>query len=233
LPEYRKQGIGREFIEFAETYAKEKGITQLASDCFIDNEMSEQFHKSCGFTEKERVICFVKDVKPEVIIRELTEADYPILADFLYHAIFVPPGEEPPPRDIINNPDVFIYIKDFDSQEGDCGMVAVQDGKIVGAAWTRIIPAYGHIDEKTPELATSVLPEYRGRGIGTKLMERLVELLRERGYRRTSLAVQQKNAAVRFYHRLGYVTIRENEEEFIMIKELTEGTDYATGFQEN
>lgn len=63
LPDYRQQGIGREFIEYAENYAKQKGIAQLASDCLIDNSLSEIFHKNCGFVEKERVICFVKDVK--------------------------------------------------------------------------------------------------------------------------------------------------------------------------
>ena len=63
LPEYRAQGIGKEFIKYAEEYAKQRGITQLASDCFIDNTLSENFHKSCGFIEKERVICFVKDVE--------------------------------------------------------------------------------------------------------------------------------------------------------------------------
>ena len=62
LPAYREQGIARKFIEYAEQYAKQKGITQLASDCLIDNHVSECFHKSCGFVEKERVICFVKDV---------------------------------------------------------------------------------------------------------------------------------------------------------------------------
>ena len=61
LPEYRERGIGKKFIAYAETYAKEKGIKQLASDCFIDNTMSENFHKGCGFEEKERVICFVKN----------------------------------------------------------------------------------------------------------------------------------------------------------------------------
>ena len=62
LPDFRRQGIGKEFIEFAESYARQKGITQLASDCFIDNHLSENFHKRCGFIEKERVICFVKNV---------------------------------------------------------------------------------------------------------------------------------------------------------------------------
>lgn len=60
---YRRQGIGKALITFAEQYAHELGITQIASDCLIDNQASEAFHKSCQFEEKERVICFVKDVK--------------------------------------------------------------------------------------------------------------------------------------------------------------------------
>ena len=62
LPGYRGQGIGKELIQYAEEYAKQRDITQLASDCFTDNIASEKFHKSCGFIEKERVICFEKDV---------------------------------------------------------------------------------------------------------------------------------------------------------------------------
>ena len=61
-PEYRKLGIGREFIEYAENFARERGISELASDCLLDNTDSEKFHKSCGFIEKERVICFAKRV---------------------------------------------------------------------------------------------------------------------------------------------------------------------------
>ena len=63
LPDCRHRGIGKEFIEYAERYAKHMGITQLASDCYIDNSLSERFHKSCGFIEKERVICFVKNIE--------------------------------------------------------------------------------------------------------------------------------------------------------------------------
>ena len=62
LPAYRAQGIGKEFIKYAEAFARQRGITQLASDCFVDNTLSERFHKSCGFVEKERVICFVKNL---------------------------------------------------------------------------------------------------------------------------------------------------------------------------
>ena len=157
-------------------------------------------------------------------IRDITFADYPILEDFLYHAIFIPPGIEPPPREVIFDPEIFVYIKDFGGKD-DCGKVAEQAGKPIGAAWTRIIPAYGHIDSRTPEIAISVLPEHRDEGLGTTLMECLFESLKERGYSRTSLSVQKNNPAVRFYKRLGYKITDEKldhvgHEDYIMVKEL-------------
>ena len=165
-----------------------------------------------------------EQIKQRLNIRPITPQDYPLLEDFLYHAIYIPPGGEIPARELIFEPEILVYIKDFGGKD-DVGVIAEQDGKIVGAAWTRIIPAYGNIDDKTPELAISVLPEYRGRNIGTVLMERLFELLRERGYSRTSLSVQKDNPAVRFYQRLGYVVTAEKldhagHEDYIMVKDL-------------
>jgi ribosomal protein S18 acetylase RimI-like enzyme len=146
------------------------------------------------------------------------------LEEFLYRAIFIPEGVEPPAREIIRRPEIYVYIDGFGGV-GDLGVVAEADGKVVGAAWTRIIPAFGHIDDGTPELAISMLPEWRGRGVGSLMMERLFELLRSEGYRRTSLSVQKDNPAVRFYRRLGYVVTGERpdgagHEDYLMIKEL-------------
>ena len=159
-----------------------------------------------------------------MIVREITTKEYPLLEDFLYNAVFLPPGAKPVPREIIFEPEIYVYIKDF-GEKDDFGVVAEKDGQIIGAAWTRIIPAYGHIDNDTPELAISVLPEYRGQGVGTSLMTRLFFLLCEHGYRRTSLSVQKDNPAVRFYKRLGYTVTDEKldhvgNDDYIMIKEL-------------
>jgi len=156
--------------------------------------------------------------------RQILKEEYPVLEDFLYNAIFLPPGAEPVPREIIFEPEIFVYVKDFGGKD-DCGVVAEQDGKIIGAAWTRIIPAYGHIDNKTPELAISVLPNFRGKGIGSEMMQSLFDLLRERGYKRTSLSVQKDNPAVRFYERLGYEITGErldhaDHADFLMVKYL-------------
>jgi len=161
-----------------------------------------------------------------MIVREIMPADYPLLEEFLYNAIYIPPGEEWPDHDVIFDPEIFIYVKDFGTEPADCGAVAEIDGEVIGMAWARIIPAYGNIDENTPELAISVLSDYRGNGVGVALMERLFDLLRERGYSRTSLSVQQNNPAVRFYQRLGYTITDEKidhagHEDYIMVKDLT------------
>lgn len=155
----------------------------------------------------------------------MEKSDYACLNEFLYQAIFIPDGENLPPRTIINDPEIFIYIKDFGNKSGDLGVVAEQNGQVVGAAWTRIISAYGHLDNSTPELAISILPEFRGYGIGTKLMNKLFKLLKEKGYRKISLSVQKDNPAVRFYQRLGYEIAQEKpdhvgHEDYLMIKAL-------------
>ena len=163
--------------------------------------------------------------KLNTTVRAMKVSNYSCLPEFLYQAIFIPEGAEPPPREIINDPQIFVYIKDFGSQPGDLGVVAEQNGQVVGAAWTRIIPAFGNINSETPELAISILPGFRGCGIGTKMLKKLFVALRDNGYTRTSLSVQKDNPAVRFYERLGYKVTEEKldhvgNEDFIMAKEL-------------
>ena len=57
---YRKQGIARELIFACESWAKEKGCTEFASDCELSNVQSLQFHLNVGFEEANRIICFTK-----------------------------------------------------------------------------------------------------------------------------------------------------------------------------
>jgi ribosomal protein S18 acetylase RimI-like enzyme len=153
------------------------------------------------------------------IVRGISKSEYPLLQGFLYHAIYVPEGTPNPPKEAIYNPDIFIYIENFGGMH-DCGIVADNGGKIIGMAWSRVIPAYGHIDNETPELSISVLPGYRNMGVGSALLTKLFETLQKRGYKKTSLSVQKSNAAVRFYKRMGYQIIKENAEDYIMLKEL-------------
>ncbi len=150
-------------------------------------------------------------------IREIKSKEYKLLDDFLYEAIFIPEGVEAPPRAIINAPELQVYVKDFGTQEGDICFVAEAEEKIVGAVWVRIMDDYGHVEEGVPSFAISLYKEYRGLGIGTRMMEQMLAELKGRGYQKASLAVQKANYAVKMYRNVGFEIIDENQEEYIMV----------------
>ena len=150
-------------------------------------------------------------------IRTILDREESLLQDFLYEAIFVPEGMSAPPKSIINQPELQIYIADFGKREDDIGLVAEVNKKAVGAVWVRIMDDYGHIDNDTPSFAISLYKEYRGLGIGTALMKEMLRILKDRGYKQASLAVQKANYAVQMYQKTGFEIVNENEEEYIML----------------
>ena len=155
--------------------------------------------------------------QPELIIRTMQSEEYPLLREFLYQAIFLPEGAVPPSRSVIDLPELQVYISDFGTQFGDHCLVAEVNGKIAGAAWSRMMEDYGHIDEDTPSLAISLLPEYRGQGIGTKLLNNLLALLYKKRFSQVSLSVQKKNPAFRLYKRAGFSILEEKGTEYLML----------------
>lgn len=151
------------------------------------------------------------------IIREMLEEEYGLLEDFLYEAIFVPKGMPSPPKSIIRQPELQVYLMDFGKKKDDMGLVADIDTKVVGAVWVRIMNDYGHVNNRTPSFAISLYKEYRGLGIGTSLMKEMLCKLKQRGYKQASLAVQKENYAVKLYKKVGFEITDENQEEYIMI----------------
>lgn len=153
----------------------------------------------------------------EYNIRKLCENEYCLLKDFLYEAIFVPDGMLAPPKSIIDQPELQVYIKDFGKYESDIGLIAETDGKAVGAVWVRIMDDYGHIDNNTPSFAISLYKDHRGMGIGTAMMKKMLGILKSKGYKQASLAVQKANYAVKLYRKTGFEIVGENTEEYIML----------------
>lgn len=186
---------------------------------FVDLKRLEEIAEILGRKAGSPVLC------PE--IRAMKETEYPLLKDFLYEAIYVPEGGAPPDRSILDTPELRVYLSGFGESESDCAAAAEVKGKVVGAAWARIMNDYGHIDDETPSLAIAVHREYRGQGIGKKLLLFLMSALKERGFERVSLSVQKSNPAVRLYQRTGFITVDETEEEYIMINNLTMSADGA------
>ena len=157
------------------------------------------------------------DKQIDYIIRPLREEETHLLRDFLYEAIYIPEGVEPPTKEVID-----IYIENFGKNQDDYCLVAETGNKVIGAVWARIMNDYGHIDNNTPSLSISLYREYRNKGIGTSLMKEMLKLLRDKGYHQVSLSVQKANYATKMYLKLGFKIIRETDEEFIMVKNMTE-----------
>ena len=155
-------------------------------------------------------------------IRPLCQDESSLLKDFLYEAIFIPEGMEAPSRDVVNLPELKLYVEHFGTKEDDFCLVADCEGKVVGAVWVRIMNDYGHIDDQTPSLSIALYKEYRNKGIGSHLMNEMTELLRKKGYKRVSLSVQKANRAVHLYLKLRFKVAKETMDEFIMTKELSQ-----------
>lgn len=156
----------------------------------------------------------------EYKIRQMYPNEYPYLKKFLYEAIFQKDTETLLPKEIIDEPDLNIYIENFGKEHDHC-LCTEANGRIIGAVWTRIISGYGNIDDVTPEFAISLYKKYRGKGIGTKMMQEMLSLLKSKGYKKASLSVQKENYAFKMYQNLGFKIIGETEEEFIMMYDLT------------
>ena len=154
------------------------------------------------------------------VIREMHTEEISRLNDFLYEAIFIPEGVPAPPRTIIENEDLQVYVRDFGKKADDRCLVAEVAGKVVGAVWTRVMNDYGHFTDGIPSLAISLYKDYRNQGIGTELLREMLQLLRRDGYRQVSLSVQKANYAFRMYQKAGFEVMKETEEEYLMLCEL-------------
>lgn len=62
LPQYRHRGISRQLLSSCESWAKQQGCLEFASDCELTNVDSLHFHLACGFQEANRIICFQKEL---------------------------------------------------------------------------------------------------------------------------------------------------------------------------
>jgi GNAT superfamily N-acetyltransferase len=152
--------------------------------------------------------------------RALEVGDAGLLWEYTYLAVHVPPGKPPYPRDILELPAIRRYAEAW-GREGDMGWVACDGERVVGAAWIRLLvgenKGFGYVDEESPELAMSLMKEYRGQGIGTGLLERLLESAAT-FYPGVCLSVDDDNPAKRLYLRAGFMPVELVGSSVTMVK---------------
>jgi ribosomal protein S18 acetylase RimI-like enzyme len=139
----------------------------------------------------------------------------------VYEAATWRPEAQPPLETVLADPRVARYPSGW-GRPGDAAVIGEED-RAVGAAWFRLFPAddpgYGFVAPDVPELSIGVAPECRGRGIGARVLEALVDVAREVGYRAISLSVETDNPARRLYERAGFVRVADDGGAWTMLLE--------------
>ncbi|MTE13042.1 GNAT family N-acetyltransferase [Nocardia aurantiaca] len=148
-----------------------------------------------------------------VFVRSADVADEKFLWAMLFEASHARDRGVVSPEQLMDQPNLARYVRGWGAT-GDLGMVGGTDGVLLGAAWLRRFTAenaaFGYIDADTPELAIGVAPDSRGTGLGTALMNALLDAAREQ-YEAVSLSVRLENPARRLYQRLGFVDVPGSE----------------------
>jgi GNAT superfamily N-acetyltransferase len=160
-----------------------------------------------------------------IIYRPLKIHETAFLREMLWEAIFLP--EETKrilTKTLLDHPDIRKYYSGW-GRKGDIAIVALQrqSGMLTGCAWGRLFNAtdkgYGTIGDEIPELSIAVDPAFRNRGIGTKLLQKLMEDFTKKGYPKLSLSVHKDNPGLHLYYRAGFKVIAEKDTSLIMLNQ--------------
>ncbi|WP_202983269.1 GNAT family N-acetyltransferase [Macrococcoides canis] len=152
--------------------------------------------------------------------RKIKKDEVPQLVNFTYLALYVAPGQKAFDKDIVYSPEISKYYMDFDNERELCFVCQI-DEKLVGAVWGRQwlgdIQGYGFFSPQFLELTISILPDYRGRGIGTKLLELFISEVRRLEFKGLSLSVSHGNRAKNIYEKFGFKVVELRDDDILMV----------------
>ncbi|MCZ2405003.1 GNAT family N-acetyltransferase [Paenarthrobacter sp. Z7-10] len=159
-----------------------------------------------------------------MIIRGATADDLSVLAAAAYEAMNWSGEARFTHEQIMRTPELSHYLEGW-RRPGDFGVVAeTADAVPLGAAWCRIFAVedagYGFVAPEIPELTIGVLPGYRGRGVGTALMEGLISQGVSKGLQAISLSVKDGNRARALYECLAFRKVGRNGGSDTLLLEL-------------
>lgn len=162
------------------------------------------------FNSFQRVI-LIKSM--EVRIRRVLPSESTLIFSFLTLAARMQESGEPIQK-ALSDPELLRYWKNW-GRRGDLGFVAESDsiGHPVCCAWVRLFSreeaGADFVGDRIPELAIGTVPDTRGRGVGTRVLQVLLSACMGR-YPGVSLSVRADNPAMRLYERNGFRRVSES-----------------------
>jgi ribosomal protein S18 acetylase RimI-like enzyme len=106
-------------------------------------------------------------------------------------------------------------------------VIALEEGFPIGAAWFRLFtrdePGFGFVDEQTPEVSIAVVPSRRGRGIGSELLDALIDVAKEQEFGALSLSVADESPAMHMFEQQGFEKTEQTDGSWTMRLDLPAG----------
>jgi GNAT superfamily N-acetyltransferase len=121
----------------------------------------------------------------KITYRPLINSDEPFLWKMLFEAAHMEESGETV-EEAKSNPTLSLYVDGFGNKPTDIGFLALHEitKEKIGAAWIRLLigdlKGYSFIDNNTAELAMAIAKNHRNRGIGSKLLQLLIEATRKK-----------------------------------------------------
>ncbi len=147
------------------------------------------------------------------MIRRGNRQDVRFLRDMLRHAFYWRSGGG------MEDASLWRYVSGW-GRRGDAAVIALEGGFPIGAAWYRLFPrdepGFGFLDEETPEVAVAVVPSRRGRGIGSELLDALIDVAREQGFNGLTLSVADDSPAMGVFEKQGFQKVEQTDGAWTM-----------------
>jgi GNAT superfamily N-acetyltransferase len=147
------------------------------------------------------------------VIRRGNRQDVRFLRDMLRHAFYWRSGGT------VEDASLWRYVSGW-GRRGDAAVIGLEGGFPIGAAWYRLFPreepGFGFVHERIPEMAIAVVPSRRGRGIGSELVDSLVDLAKEQGYGGLSLSVADESPAMHVFAKQGFEKVEQTDGSWTM-----------------
>lgn len=154
-------------------------------------------------------------------LQQPDDNDIEFMKKMLYEAVFWRPNPNKPSfEDGIALDGVHEAIDDW-GKEHDNAVIALVDGKRIGAAWFRSYTdksnIRGYINPETPALVIAVDSNYRQQGIAKQMMIRLLQQYEGTDVNTVSLCVSKDNHALFLYQSVGFKKVEDIGDSLIMI----------------
>jgi len=226
LPDARRRGIGTALVEAALDRFRERGL-RLAEAKDWDASSYRAFYAALGFHPVRRHLLLhwnltiplpALPVNHEVAVRQATRADLEEIAD-LYTRMYSPywnwarDGSLEEVREEYRT----VFARRFSEKESDrVYLVAVLEGRLVGGITARIDGEYNQargvaLGSLNPG-GIGVLPAYRRRGIGSRLLAEALALFRQHGLHHATVwtfsYLESETPAVILYQQAGATVAR-------------------------